>query len=383
MRAAGGWRAPAHPGAATLDVDTRLSNGEPIPLCDTGTDGKGSRRSSLRRPPIVPRRAEDRFVLALCLACLALVVSSAASPQGGDHSAGYEEAFRLLKTQTERAQGARMMRELAEGGDRDAQYFLGQVFYDPAWGQQNYREAFQWFQKAAEQGHVEAQHFIGIMYSRGSHVAADQEMAVRWYRKAAEGGSPSAMFDLAYRYETGRGVERDLKLAARWYERAVASGFEAAAGNLRNLKILGEASGEPEFFSRLQDAAAGGDVEAQWKLFKIFSEGGLLAEGRPPIRKDPEKAAHWLTEAASKRHPEAVRIVIRSGFFQGCRLGCFLHGVGERSCSSDCSCLIEALEDRFTPLQLADEIYKATNEGDEDALVGLVDAMRVCGGIRV
>ena len=49
-----------------------------------------------------------------------------------------------------------------------------------------------WYRKAAEQGNRDAQFYLGIMYYLGHGVPPDYNEAVKWYRKAAEQGCGGA-----------------------------------------------------------------------------------------------------------------------------------------------------------------------------------------------
>lgn len=54
-------------------------------------------------------------------------------------------------------------------------------------------EAVRWFRKAADQGHAEAQFNLGNCYYNGEGVALDRAEAVRWLRKAADQGHDEAL----------------------------------------------------------------------------------------------------------------------------------------------------------------------------------------------
>jgi len=79
-------------------------------------------------------------------------------------------------------------------GNADAQYRLGEIYeigmheiYGYGSGVDNdYDEAFAWYQKAAMQGHALAQYSLGKMYRHGRGVAADADMAIEWFQKAAQ-----------------------------------------------------------------------------------------------------------------------------------------------------------------------------------------------------
>ncbi|MDO4440771.1 MAG: sel1 repeat family protein, partial [Moraxella sp.] len=51
--------------------------------------------------------------------------------------------------------------------------------------QQNYPQAFAIFKRLAEQGNADAQFNLGNMYDNGNGVKQDYAQAVRWFRKAA------------------------------------------------------------------------------------------------------------------------------------------------------------------------------------------------------
>ncbi len=72
----------------------------------------------------------------------------------------------------------------------------------------------------AEGGDAEAQFYVGQIFEKGLGVPPDYPSAAQWYRRAAEQGYASAQINLGSLYETGRGVERDAQEALRWYRRA-------------------------------------------------------------------------------------------------------------------------------------------------------------------
>ena len=83
----------------------------------------------------------------------------------------------------------RRRRLLAEQGDADAQFRLGQMYY-LGWGvSQDYEEARKWYRKAADQGHAEAQLLLGVMYDNGWGVLNDNVTAHMWFSVASANGS--------------------------------------------------------------------------------------------------------------------------------------------------------------------------------------------------
>ncbi len=78
----------------------------------------------------------------------------------------------------------------------------GDVFGCTRWGvmlvcgqaglEVNYIEGCFWLREGAEQGNPEAQYYVGQMYEKGVGVKPDMQEALEWYRKAADQGWPDA-----------------------------------------------------------------------------------------------------------------------------------------------------------------------------------------------
>ena len=95
--------------------------------------------------------------------------------------------------------------------------------------------AFAIWKPLADDGDVNAQFWLGQMYDLGRGVKKDFAQAALWYRRAAEQGNPVAQHNLGYMYEVGDGVktsEYSLVTAASWYRRAASQGYKPAQGNL-------------------------------------------------------------------------------------------------------------------------------------------------------
>ena len=91
-------------------------------------------------------------------------------------------------------------------------------------GQSDYTRALMVWQPDAQAGDKEAQYYVGQIYQRGLGAAPNYSRAAEWYRKAADQGYAKAQMNLAYLYENGLGVEKDLQQAQRWYRRATGLG---------------------------------------------------------------------------------------------------------------------------------------------------------------
>ncbi len=80
----------------------------------------------------------------------------------------------------------------------------------------------------AEQGQAEAQYNLGDMYQLGLGVPRDYQEAAQWCRLAAEQGHAGAQALLGAMYYLGQGVPRDDALAHMWVTLAAAHGIAVA-----------------------------------------------------------------------------------------------------------------------------------------------------------
>jgi len=120
---------------------------------------------------------------------------------------------------------------LAEKGETEVQFFLGQMYRRGKGVPQDYQLAAKWYKRSAEQGHAGAQNNLGVMYAKGNSVPQDYQEAVKWYKKAAEQGNTKAQFSLGVMYALGQGVPQDYVLAHKWYNLAAAQGHEDGKHN--------------------------------------------------------------------------------------------------------------------------------------------------------
>lgn len=78
---------------------------------------------------------------------------------------------------------AQSLRALADGGDANAQWMMGQGYLSPP--DADPAAAFQWFLRAADQGHGLAQRDLGFLYEAGWGVEQSLQEAYFWYSLAA------------------------------------------------------------------------------------------------------------------------------------------------------------------------------------------------------
>ena len=88
----------------------------------------------------------------------------------------------------EYATAFREFQPLAEQGDREAQGFLGMLYYSGDGVTQDYKEAARWYRLSAEQGWATGQANLGVLYGNGNGVIQDNVYAHMWFNIAASGG---------------------------------------------------------------------------------------------------------------------------------------------------------------------------------------------------
>lgn len=75
----------------------------------------------------------------------------------------------------------------------------------------------------AEGGDSEAQSVLGNLYRIGDGVKQSYPEAIHWFRRSAEGGNAIGQFNLATMSMTGEGVKQDPVEGYQWLLRAAAS----------------------------------------------------------------------------------------------------------------------------------------------------------------
>jgi cell division septation protein DedD len=120
-------------------------------------------------------------------------------------------------------------RPLADKGDADAEYNLGQAYKLGRGAPRDLSIAASWYQKAAQQGHEPAQANLALLlYTQGRKAAA-----MPWMRKAADAGDPRCQFILGGELFNGDLLHEDLPHAYAYMKRAADQGLPQAADSLR------------------------------------------------------------------------------------------------------------------------------------------------------
>ena len=124
-----------------------------------------------------------------------------------------------------------VFKQLANQGDKEAQYNLAILYKQGNGVMQNKSKAATWFRKSADQGLAAAQYRLGRLYDLGEGVEQNFNYAAVWYEKAAKQGDPLAQTNLGVLYANGEGLKQDLVLAYVWLNLAASQGLALALDN--------------------------------------------------------------------------------------------------------------------------------------------------------
>lgn len=122
-------------------------------------------------------------------------------------------------------------RPLAEKGDADAQFNLGQAYRLGRGVATNLAAAKTWFARAASQGHLDAQTTLGLLLFQNGN----QPEGLKWLKQAALKGEPRALLVYGTALVNGDGVTQDPVLGYAYVTRSAAQGLDPAKQTLAQL----------------------------------------------------------------------------------------------------------------------------------------------------
>jgi hypothetical protein len=160
----------------------------------------------------------------------ALFVAAWSAPLGAQTVKAGIEAWQ----KADYAAAVAIWRPLAEKGDSDAAFNLGQAYRLGRGVQTNLGAAQTWFERAARNGHLDAQTTLGLLLFQNGN----QTGGLRWLRDAAEQGEPRAMLVYGTALFNGDGITQDPVLGYAFVSRAAAQGLAPAKETLEQLDKL-------------------------------------------------------------------------------------------------------------------------------------------------
>ncbi|MEO8618659.1 MAG: SPOR domain-containing protein [Sphingomicrobium sp.] len=127
---------------------------------------------------------------------------------------------------------------LAENGDADAAFNLGQAYRLGRGVAASSSEAAIWFERAAKKGHLDAQVSLGLLLFD----SGDRARALQWLLKAAARNEPRALLVTGTALFNGDGIARDAVRGYAYVSHAAAQGLQPAQTTLAEMdKVMSRA----------------------------------------------------------------------------------------------------------------------------------------------
>ena len=161
---------------------------------------------------------------------LGMLIGAAAMPAAAQSVRAGIEAWQKGDT----AGAVAIWRPLAEKGDADAAFNMGQAYRLGKGVPLDLSQAQSWLERAARKGHIDAQTTLGLLlFQNGNRVAA-----MRWLNAAAEAGEARALLMVGTALYNGDGVPEDHVKAYAYVSRAAAQGLAPAQATLADMDAV-------------------------------------------------------------------------------------------------------------------------------------------------
>ncbi len=177
-------------------------------------------------------------------------------------------------------------RAAAEQGDAEAQWELGNCYFEGLGVEQSFDKAAEWYGKAAAQGHSTAEGDLDACFENGYMTAEAKALL-----QAAEQGDAEAQYRLGERYLLGDGVAMNDEEAYKWFAQAAVQGHRQAQ---HDLAVHYELNDKVEALKWWRMAADQGSAEAQRHMGRYYDHG---VGG---VEQNDGEAEKWYTLAAEQ-----------------------------------------------------------------------------------
>ena len=210
-----------------------------------------------------------------------------------------------LLTAPARAADIAALEKKAKAGDAEAQYRVGEIYYEAREVKQDLPVAKRLIELAAAQGNAKAQYRMASMYFTGEGVKTDQARGRGLFLKSlpglqalAKAGDADAQGKLGILYATGLTVERDPARALELFNKAATAGSTKAQLDLGDSYLFGKGMKKNRTLAGewFEKAARAGSAPAQIQIGILC----LQAQGR---RQDIVGGMKWLETASKSGHP--------------------------------------------------------------------------------
>jgi uncharacterized protein len=177
-------------------------------------------------------------------------------------------------------------RPLAEAGDADAQFNLGQAYRLGRGVPLNLGAAQVWFERAARKGHLDAETTLGLLTFQNG----DRAGGLKWLKQAADKNEPRALLVYGTALYNGDGVPQDRIMGYAYVSRAAAQGLGPAQDTLAQLDQLMPAADRQKAMALARSVPAGSPVPSKPKPVKIAAAKAPIPKPVAP-KAAPSKVA--------------------------------------------------------------------------------------------
>ena len=182
---------------------------------------------SIRKKEWREKTMKSIFKVLLCVCALSVSGAGAAY-------AGPKEDVAAAFERKDYATGLRILLQLADAGDAEAQHALGLIYANGTGVKKNDAEALKWIRKAADQGNADAEYNLYELYRDGKlGLSRDVELLEMWLLRSAEHGNPIAQSLIGWDYDTGQNeTKQNYHEAVKWYRKSANQGYASGQFSL-------------------------------------------------------------------------------------------------------------------------------------------------------
>jgi|SRR5579884_1821533 len=209
------------------------------------------------------------LVAAACIALLSAPVSAQSVKAG-------IEAWQ----RSDYAGAVAIWRPLAEKGDADAQFNLGQAYRLGRGVPLNLGAAQTWFERAASSGHLDAETTLGLLLFQNG----DRAVGLKWLRRAAEQGEPRAMLVYGTALYNGDAITQDRLLGYSFISRAAAAGLPPAKDTLAQVDQMMTPAEREKALKLASSIPSGSPVAASLEKHKAETPKAERLKAERPMR---------------------------------------------------------------------------------------------------
>ena len=195
-------------------------------------------------------------------------------------------------------------RPLAESGDADAAFNLGQAYRLGRGVTLNLGAAQNWFLRAAQTGHVDAQTTLGLLLFQNG----DQAQGLKWLKAAAAQGEPRALLVYGTALYNGDGVTQDRVLGYAYVSRAADAGLAPAKDTLSQLDALMPAADRAKAMALSRTIPNGSPISAK------PTDAITVAEAPPASPRDRHSAEKRVAQSVKPKPAEPQKANVAESF---------------------------------------------------------------------